>query len=157
MEETSMSSSSPATTSLRSLCSASSATVKVSVMSCWRLRFIPRKHFIWDLARRPRKAICPRQTAGAINASSRSLPTRSSRKQEEQRLPAGSMGKAFPAQIGILSNAVRMQIYSAIISHYLTGYSTEKDACRELPLRDAADCKHLTDRHYASGMLVWKT
>lgn len=37
------------------------------------------------------------------------------------------------------------------------GHSAEEDARQEVSLRDAADRKRLTDRHYASKRLVWKT
>ena len=36
-------------------------------------------------------------------------------------------------------------------------HSAEEDARQEVSLRDAADRKRLTDRHYASKRLVWKT
>lgn len=82
-----MSNSSPATTSLRSLCSGSCPTVRVYGMLFSRHRPTLGKRSILGLARRLRKAICPKPTAGAITASSRSSPIRSS----TRRGPAGPM------------------------------------------------------------------
>lgn len=70
------------------------------------------------------------------------------------------MGKAASQDKKVLGQLrKRRQDTDLLRRHQLLhdGHSAEEDARREVHLRDAADRKHLTDRHYASERLVWKT
>lgn len=70
------------------------------------------------------------------------------------------MGQAAPQNKKVLGQLRKCRQDTDLLRrHQLLhdGHSAEEDARQEVYQRDAADRKHLTDGHYASEMLVWKT